>query len=302
MVSGVAPLLIWASLAASFVIGLSAVLQTGAPGSATEGPSGVIRLPEGIAETIGVLFGLAGLVFLVHLLRRALTMRREGEAASGLPPRRLPQWLRTLTQILSLLNFAVFAYLLWRGTIPLAGLLGLSGGGSVGGFAFPVNVSPSAPRVITWTFGILALATGAGALALAVWVALTDRPAREPSDEEGGEIVSRPLEVAVEEGLEALRSESDARRAIVRCYARFERAASESGLARQPWLTPMEFMREAILRLPVPGGAVPALTGLFELARFSDHALGARERDRAIEALAAIRTALDARGGDAGAR
>jgi len=155
--------------------------------------------------------------------------------------------------------------------------------------------------VITWTFGILALATGAAALALAVWVALADRQVSESEDEEHRDELARPLEVAVEESLEALHSEADARRAIVRCYARFERAASASGVARRPWLTPMEFMREAVARLPVPRGAVPTLTGLFELARFSDHALGTRERDRAIEALGAIRSALDVKGGDAGA-
>jgi len=303
MVSGVAPLLIWLSLAASFVIGLSAVLRAGAPAPDAAGPAGVIRLPEEMSATIALLFGLAGLVFLVHLMRRALAVRRQGEAPRGGVPRRIPPWLRTLTQVLSLLNFALFAYLLWRGAIPLAGLLGLSGSGPAGSFAFPVSVSPSAPRVITWTFGILALATGAGALALAVWVALADRQMGDPEDEERQrhDTLARPLEVAVEESLAALRSDADPRRAIVRCYARFERAASASGVAREPWLTPMEFMREAIVRLPVPGGAVPTLTGLFELARFSDHALGTRDRDRAIEALGAIRSALDAKGGDAGA-
>src|SRR4029434_4405536 len=101
------------------------------------------------------------------------------------------------------------------------------------------------------------------------------------------------VDAAVDDSLETLRAEPDSRRAIVRCYARFERVAADSGLARKPSLTPMEFMREALLRLPMPRAAVPSLTGLFELARFSHHALGPRERDRALEALHEIRAAMD---------
>jgi hypothetical protein len=46
---------------------------------------------------------------------------------------------------------------------------------------------------------------------------------------------------------------------------------------------------------------VPTLTGLFELARFSHHALGPQERDRAVDALHEIRRAMEVRDGDAGA-
>ena len=72
-----------------------------------------------------------------------------------------------------------------------------------------------------------------------------------------------------------------------------ERAAAVSGLERRPWHTPMEFMREALSRLPAPRGAVRALTGLFELARFSDRALGPGERDRAFAALDDIKAAIE---------
>jgi hypothetical protein len=61
----------------------------------------------------------------------------------------------------------------------------------------------------------------------------------------------------------------------------------------------MEFMREALGRLPVPRAAVPVLTGLFERARFSHHPLGAPERDRALAALDEIRMAIERRDGDA---
>ena len=302
MVSFVAPLLIWVSLAVSFVIGLAAVVRMAGPVTGVDGVSGVIRLPEEVTATIAILFTLAALVFFTDLVRRWLLKRETGdaEAEPAFEAPRVPPWLRTLTQILSFLNFAVLAYLLWRGVIPFGGPLGLGpGAGSVPDF--PLTVPASAPPIITWAFGILAVAAGLGALALAVWVALGDRVARRRDDSTGG-VPRVPLETAVEESLEELRAEPDARRAIVRCYARFERAAADSGVERKPWFTPMEFMREALDRLPIPRRAVPTLTGLFELARFSHHELGPTERDRALEALDEIRASMQGRDIHAGGR
>ncbi len=158
----------------------------------------------------------------------------------------------------------------------------------------PGGAPERAPAIFSWIFGGLALAAGLGALGLALWVALADRPVREEEEELVGANPAGPLEAAVDESLEDLRAESDPRRAIVRCYARFERAAADSGHARRPWLTPSEFMHEVLARLSLPRAAVPTLTGLFELARFSHHALGPRERDRAVDALHEIRRAMEA--------
>jgi hypothetical protein len=294
----VTPLLAWTGLAASFVIGLAAVVRMTGP--TPDGPdvSGVIRLPRPVTVAIVSLFTLAALVFLTDVLRRGLSRRKEeaeGERPEG--PTRTPPWLRRLTLILSILNVAVLAYL-WRRAV-LDGGFFPRGGGLASGLALPGTGPLSAPAVFNWVFAILALAAGLGALGFALWVALGDRLART-RDDGGGEPPAPPLQAAVEESLEDLRSEPDPRRAIVRCYARFERTAADSGLERKPWLTPMEFMREALARLPVPRAAVPTLTGLFELARFSHHALGPRERDRALEALHEIRTAIEASDGDGG--
>ena len=297
---GVTPALVWAPLAASFVIGLAAVIRMATPESvAGDTVTGSIRLPQALTATIVTLFALAALVVLTDLLRRAMSRRREEdeEEALGPEPPRIPAWLRTLTQILTLVYFIVVAYLLWRGAIPLVEMLAQRGAGSaIGDAAAPPG--PVAPPLVTWTFGALALAVALGALALALWVAFGERlavwwhgaPADEPPE---------PLAAAVEESLDDLRAESDPRRAIIRCYARFERVASNSGVTRHPWLTPMEFMREALGRLPVPRAAVPVLTGLFERARFSHHPLGPPERDRALAALDEIRTAIERRDGNA---
>jgi hypothetical protein len=301
MVSSVTPALIWVPLAASFVIGLAAVVRMASPvpGGGAD-ITGMIRLPHPVTVSIVTLFSLAAFVFFADLLRRAARRREdeEEEGASVPDAPRIPGWLRTLSQLLSIAYFVVVAYLLWRGAIPLADVMLLRGGGvsAVGGGASSPGLG--APPFVTWTFAGLALAAGLGALALALWVAFGDRLAllRERTH---ADVSPEPLAAVVEESLEDLRSEPDPRRAIIRCYARFERVAARSGVTRQPWSTPMEFMGEALRRLPVPSASVPALTGLFELARFSHHPLGTPERDQALAALHEIRTAIEERPGDA---
>jgi uncharacterized protein DUF4129 len=300
MVAPVASLLAWAGLAAGFLVALAAALRMAGPVPDGHHVSGVIRLPGPMTAAILAVFGLALLVFVGDLVRRARSKekgRAEDEPAEE--PTRVSPWLRRLTMILSLANAAVLAYL-WRRAVLDGGLF--SGvGGLASGLPLPGIDPGSAPAVFNWVFGGLALAAGLGALGLALWLALGDRLTRA-DEESGGAAAAEPLEAAVDESLEDLRGESDPRRAIVRCYARFERAAADSGLERMPWLTPTEFMREVLARLSLPRAAVPTLTGLFELARFSHHALGPRERERAVDALHEIRRAMEAGDGDAGTR
>jgi hypothetical protein len=295
MVTLVMPLLAWSSLAAAFVITLAAVGRMTAPASGGPAVSGVIRLPGAVTAVVVVLFGLAVCVFLVDLLRRSLAHARRDEAEPADEPAPVPTWIRRLGVIMSLVNVVALAYL-WRRALLEGGLFaGL--GGLASGLALPASEPESAPPIFNWVFGGLALAAGLGALGFALWVAFGDRFARP--DEDPVDPSPAALDAAVDESLEDLRAETDSRRAIVRCYARFERVAADSGLARQPSLTPTEFMREVLRGLPMPRAAVPSLTGLFELARFSHHALGPRERDRALDALNEIRTAMDARRDDA---
>jgi len=296
----VKPGIAWLFLAASFVIGLAAVVRMGAPAEAgRDALTGAIHLPQAMTVTIATLFTLAAVVLFTDLLRRAMARRRneeEGEDALESEPTRIPRWIRALSQVLSLAYFAITAYLLWKGAIPVANMIGLHGPES--GFGAAGEPEAFAPPLVTWTFGALALAVALGTLGVAMWVAFGERVA---AWWEGAQVETapEPLAAAVEESLEDLRAESDPRRAIIRCYARFERVASASGVARKPWLTPMEFMREALARLPVPRAAIPALTGLFELARFSHHPLGAPERDRALAALDEIRTSIEGGSADA---
>ncbi len=304
MVSFVAPSLAWAGLAASFLLGLAAVIRMAGPAAGVDSPSGVIRLPREVTATIVGLFVLAAVVFLTHLFRLGRSKRQGGEDPPEgiLEARRVPTWVRALRQIAGLLYFAALAYALSRGGVSLDAILALgAGAGSAGGTALAGAAAESAPALVTWSFAVLAVFAGLGALGLALWVSLGARLARRDEDDEGPAAPS-PLEAAVDDSVDDLRAEPDPRRAIVRCYARFERAAAASGVERKPWSTPMEFMREALRRLPLPRTAVPTLTGLFELARFSHHPLGPSERDRALAALDEIRTAMRETESDATAR
>jgi len=293
IVSSVAPALTFTALAASLLIGLAAVIRMASPAAdGFEDLTGVIRLPYLVTGTIVTLFTLAAVVFVVDLVRRARTRRREEdeEAARGPEPARIPPWLRVVTQVLSLTYFVLLAYVLWQRGVPFMSMMLGPAGGALDAVA--PEAPMVAPPVVTWTFGILALVAGLGALAFALWVAFGDRLADWLGSGADDDTPRPPLTAAVEDSLEDLRAEADPRRAIIRCYARFERAAADLGLVRDPWLTPMEFMREAVERLPVPRSAVPTLTRLFELARFSRRALGPAERDRALEALDEIRAAI----------
>jgi hypothetical protein len=286
----------WALLALSLIVGVAALLRMAGPATAGhDALSGAIRLPTLVTVTILALFAVAGLVFLLALVRR-MRSRRHGqdEELFGADQTPVPPWMRTVTQMLSLLNILIIAYLVWRGVIPLADLMSLGAGAA--GAPAPLQPPPlDAPFLVTWTFGALALTAGLAALALALWVAFGDRLAEWWEQRGQSPPQPRPAVAPAEESLDALRAESDPRRAIIRCYGKFERVAAGSGVERKSWHTPAEFMREALARLVVPRGAVPTLTGLFELARFSHRELGRPDRDRALGALGEITAAIERR-------
>jgi hypothetical protein len=129
-------------------------------------------------------------------------------------------------------------------------------------------------------------------LGLSVWLCFGDRLAARGNGQVPDDPARSWRDAAVE-GLEELRREPDARRAIVKCYRRFEQVLATARTPRAPWQTPTEFMRTVLARLAVPHEAVRMLTGLFELSRFSERRLGTTERNIACDCLEEIRTALE---------
>jgi uncharacterized protein DUF4129 len=82
--------------------------------------------------------------------------------------------------------------------------------------------------------------------------------------------------------LEDLESERDPRLAVQGAYARMEESLGEIELSRAPDETPTEFTARVLRVLGASAAAASDLTGLFEIARFSDHPMDEDDRRRAI--------------------
>ena len=100
---------------------------------------------------------------------------------------------------------------------------------------------------------------------------------------------------SIDDAIDDLESEPDARRAVIAAYARMERAFGRHGLARQISETPVEYLRRILLGLTSQVDAVQRLTSLFEQAKFSTHEIDDAMKDEAIGALRSIRDDLTAR-------
>jgi hypothetical protein len=106
------------------------------------------------------------------------------------------------------------------------------------------------------------------------------------------ESLPQELCLALGESLDDLRSERDARRAVIAAYARAERVLAAQNLPRRPSETPMEYLGRVLANLRVQPDAVLELTGLFERAKFSPHEVDEAMRADAIAALVAVRDEL----------
>jgi hypothetical protein len=100
------------------------------------------------------------------------------------------------------------------------------------------------------------------------------------------------LVALLDDSLEDLRHNPDARRAVIAAYARMERGMEATGLGRNPAETPLEYLGRLMSARRVSPGAASRLTDLFEQAKFSDHLIDERSRREAIAALEAVRDEL----------
>ncbi|MFE5768634.1 DUF4129 domain-containing protein [Streptomyces sp. NPDC056485] len=102
------------------------------------------------------------------------------------------------------------------------------------------------------------------------------------------------LAQAVDSGRRALLDGTDARAAVIACYAAMEESLADSGVTRHASDSPQDLLDRAIAG-GLPTGAAAALTALFREARYSTHPLDAGHRDRAAVALADIADSLRSR-------
>ena len=105
----------------------------------------------------------------------------------------------------------------------------------------------------------------------------------------------RPRQVrrAVAAGLQELRTHTEARQAIIACYARLEHLLAGYGVPAYEHLTPQEYMGTALQDLDLPSEAFAGLVRLFELARYSLHPLDGTARMAAIAYLEQLQAHLE---------
>lgn len=170
---------------------------------------------------------------------------------------------------------------------------------------FRSDIDSSVPEwivpILHALFGIGLVATAVASMLLAI-ERVRQRMAQRAQRAERERIVREIDEAAGETIDDLTRPGGDAREAIIRCYARFERSLALAETRRPPWQTATEFMRTALKALPLEPADVASLTRLFEVARFSRHTLGEDDRDAAWEALVSIRKSLAERTDDAPGR
>ncbi|CAG6396980.1 DUF4129 domain-containing protein [Streptomyces cocklensis] len=97
---------------------------------------------------------------------------------------------------------------------------------------------------------------------------------------------------AVDSGRRALLDGTDARAAVIACYAAMETSLAHSGIARRASDSPQDLLARAAGSGLLTGPHATDLTALFREARYSTHPMDGTHRDRAAAALDAIAAQL----------
>ena len=280
---------------ASAMVGLGLLLALAAtiaplpPPADVPGASLTVRVPALVQTIVLALLALSALLLL--FLQRP---RRPVEGAVPLRARRRPA---TWTAFVSLIPFLALLAIAWyyvahhgpgedthgieRAITAIVGLMDLLAFARKPPTSITLVDATVAALVLAFAlalFALLLLVTFAARLE-AWWAARAVRDTTRPPDE--------PIVT-----LGDPRLESDPRRAVILAWAQVERALAVARAPRAPWQTPAELTRAALARLPLPEGPVRRLTGLFEVARFSNRPLSAEARAAACACLDEITAAL----------
>lgn len=230
-----------------------------------------------VATTVSF-FVAGGVLFMILRPRRRL----KDDAAKNRPPgSRLERILIELAMLALVVAPVTAVLLLLRDS--RRPITTTQGGVGLGGRAPVKPVSTTGPH-IEWTF-FLALVVAA--LVILAYVAVyRARRAEEARDAEAEDA----LEPVVAAGVEALESERDPRRAVIKAYLAMERTLGEQGMARKPNETPLEYLRRVLAELGAAAASARRLTSLFERAKFSQHEIDEGMRRDALSALQTLRT------------
>jgi hypothetical protein len=230
------------------------------------------------------------LIFLALLALFVVAVATQRSAGGG--PRRGRRHLYTM--IAMLVAAALFAALISRSGVERR-LQDIASRVNARGSTQPAHqrggrtAKQPAPTRIRWdeVAVVLALLAGAGLYFLATG---RRRQGLRPLASWRRDAVAR----ALDDSLDDLRSDPDARRAIIAAYARMEAALAAAGVPRHPAETPIEYLERSLVELDAGTVAARRLTELFERAKFSHHEPAEAMRDEAIDALVAVRDDLRA--------
>ena len=247
------------------------------------------RVP--ILAVVFVALGVA-IVAVAALAALAWPSRRHDDDEPELAPARPPvHWVwKALATLLPIALGVAFVLAAALGTTAVHRPPGVLATGGIPGLptarAAPAGSSSGfvVPSWLPWTaLSIVVALLVAAALSR---IARRRRPAIEGRSERG---VTR---AAVQSAIDAVDTDADPRLAILAAYAAMEHAFAVHGLARRPPEAPREYLRRVLITGTASADDAAVLTGLFEEARFSTHALPERSRERASSALRSLRARL----------
>lgn len=121
---------------------------------------------------------------------------------------------------------------------------------------------------------------------VAAFLLVRNRPRRTPQN------IAAELSNVLDETLDDLRAEPDARKAVIAAYARMERSLAWFGVPRKPFEAPLEYLARALVDLEASAESISRLTHLFAQAKFSAHEIGGDLKQDAIGALETLRDEL----------
>jgi hypothetical protein len=175
---------------------------------------------------------------------------------------------------------ALFLLLVLPFLAPTAALHGGKRGNAAprGHVSIPVRAGHPASAALTW----LVVGSAAALLLVAPGAVVVRRRRAQRARQAPVPDAAARVGSDLGRSLADLESERDPRRAVQRAYARMEESLGEIELSRAPDETPTEFTARVLRVLGASAAAASDLTGLFEIARFSDHPMDEDDRRRAI--------------------
>jgi Domain of unknown function (DUF4129) len=276
-------------LPALVVLGLVTVVAIAATGSTARGTSDSRPPSDSLLDVVFSLFLLQlaiGAVILIYGLTQRQAIAEE--MASG--RYRRFRFISTAVVFALFISFVYYRLQDWKRnpTDPELGEAVFPSGRlppETGGAGTATEYDPS----FTWIPIIVVAALAA--IGFGAWYLLGRRRSGEARERKA---LAEELAAAIEDSLDDLRAEKDARKAVIAAYARLERVLAAHGFARHPSEAPGEYLNRILPGLSIERGSVRRLTNLFTRAKFSTHEVDEGMKDEAIDALSTVRDELSA--------